>query len=286
MEAGVSVIIPTYNRGFILKRAVESVLSQSYKKLEVIIIDDASGDDTEQVVASIDDPRIRYYKLEQNKGTSWARNEGVRLAKYDFVAFQDSDDEWLPQKLEKQMQVLENAPAGTGMVYHPFHNIEKDEIWPQPKTESFYHGNLFELLLYGNVIGGPTILVRKDYFEDVRGFAASQYCLEDYEFVLRFARKYRIEYINEVLLYTHTIDEGVNSHKHNNILGKLYIIDCWKQEMLNCNLGDKNALKYNVDLALAFAHRYGFEDEVVPELDRILSSIENGQQFLPTEENS
>ena len=99
----ISVIIPTYNRAKELKRSVESVLAQTYDNFELIIVDDGSKDNTQEVIASIPDERIRYIKLEQNRGAAGARNEGVRASKCDLIAFQDSDDIWREEKLERQM---------------------------------------------------------------------------------------------------------------------------------------------------------------------------------------
>lgn len=269
MEAGVSVVLPTYNRAGMVQKAVESVLAQTYKNFELIIVDDASTDNTEDVVGSIKDDRIRYYKLETNKGPAGARNEGVEWASYDLVAFQDSDDEWLPKKLEKQVWALEHAPAGVGMVYHPFYR-EGQGAWPKPQTESFYRGNIFQLLLYGNVVDAPAMFLRRAAFLELGGFAENLRCLEDYEFALRFAYKYKIEFVNEVLLHKHVMDEGVNSQKKENISAKLYIIGKWKQEMLSCRLMDQNALEYNVNLVLALAQEYGYTEETTAELKRIL----------------
>lgn len=98
----VSVIIPTYNRVRTLPAAIDSVLNQTYKNLELIVMDDGSEDGTEQYVRNIADPRIRYRKSERNMGPSAARNNGAKLAAGEYLAFQDSDDEWMPDKLEKR----------------------------------------------------------------------------------------------------------------------------------------------------------------------------------------
>lgn len=98
----ISVVIPTYNRGFIIENSIRSVLNQTYKNIEVIIVDDGSTDNTEEVIKSINDKKIRYFKLKVNRGACYARNYGVSKAKGKYIAFQDSDDIFLPGKLEKQ----------------------------------------------------------------------------------------------------------------------------------------------------------------------------------------
>lgn len=106
----VSVIIPTYNRAGIIRRTIESVLAQTYQNLEIIIVDDASKDNTEEVVKAIEDERIRYVPNAKNHGASITRNNGVEAAKGEYVAFLDSDDVWLPDKIELQLPLLYNHP--------------------------------------------------------------------------------------------------------------------------------------------------------------------------------
>src|SRR4030042_5052103 len=103
----VSIIIPTYNRAHLVMRAINSVLDQSFQDFEIIIVDDASRDNTEKMVSGIRDKRIFYIRHEKNRGGSAARNTGIKQARGEYIAFLDSDDEWLPEKLEKQLKVLE-----------------------------------------------------------------------------------------------------------------------------------------------------------------------------------
>ena len=122
----VSVIIPTCNRAHLIGRAVKSVLAQTYRDIEVIIVDDGSTDNTEEVVKSFDDPRIRYVKLDVNKGAAAARNAGIRLARGGFVAFQDSDDEWCREKLADQMDSFRDLSMKTGVVFTGIWRIKND----------------------------------------------------------------------------------------------------------------------------------------------------------------
>ena len=97
----VSAIIPTYNRANIVIRAIQSVLNQTYQNFELLVIDDGSQDNTEEIVTGIHDNRIKYIRHEKNKGVAAARNTGIEAAKGEFIAFLDSDDEWLPNKLKR-----------------------------------------------------------------------------------------------------------------------------------------------------------------------------------------
>ena len=129
---GISVIIPTYNRAHLISRSAKSVLAQTYPDFELIIVDDGSGDNTEEIIEALADPRIRYLRHESNRGVSAARNTGIRAARGDYIAFQDSDDEWLPQKLEKQLGLFEQDNRGDlGLVLceHLSVNEAKQTAW-------------------------------------------------------------------------------------------------------------------------------------------------------------
>ena len=113
----VSIVLPTYNRAALLGRAIRSVLKQSYTDFELLVIDDGSTDQSSNVVAGFRDRRIKYISLEHNTGAGAARNVGIRIAKGKFLAFQDSDDEWMPSKLVKQMSAFERGSVRLGIVY-------------------------------------------------------------------------------------------------------------------------------------------------------------------------
>ena len=110
-KISVSVIIPTYNREKLVSRSIQSVLDQTYQDYEIIVVDDASIDNTEKVVKSFNDVRIRFLRSNLNKGGSAARNMGIIAANGEYIAFLDSDDEWLPEKLEKQISILKNLKS-------------------------------------------------------------------------------------------------------------------------------------------------------------------------------
>lgn len=116
MSVKVSVILPTFNRSETLEMAAKSVLNQSFTDLELIIVDDASTEDIRDVVDALDDNRVRYIRRESNGGAPTARNTGISAALGEFIAFQDSDDIWLPNKLEKQFEIFSRLPKDVGVV--------------------------------------------------------------------------------------------------------------------------------------------------------------------------
>lgn len=104
----ISIVIPTYNRAYTIERTINSVLNQTYSNFEIIIIDDASTDNTENIITSIKDSRVKYMKLNQNSMGRKPRNLGINMSQGEYIAFLDSDDEWFPDKLEKQVRFIES----------------------------------------------------------------------------------------------------------------------------------------------------------------------------------
>src|SRR5438132_12765470 len=105
----VSVIIATHNRARLLRRAIHSVLAQTFEDWELLVVDDGSTDNTETIAVSLQDLRICYLRHEVNRGLSAARNTGIRISRGEYVAFLDDDDEWLPKKLERELEVFRSS---------------------------------------------------------------------------------------------------------------------------------------------------------------------------------
>ena len=184
----VSVIVPTHNRVGLLAEAVHSVLAQTFADFEVIIVDDGSTDRTADRVAGIGDPRVQYH-YQVNAGPSRARNAGIALARGEFVAFLDDDDSWLPEKLERQMDVLTARPH-VDVVYcgFTFVGAEGEELaidYHRPASR----GSLYVDLMFENVITGSAsaALLRKSCFTDVGLFDDALLAWEDQDLWRRLA---------------------------------------------------------------------------------------------------
>jgi glycosyltransferase involved in cell wall biosynthesis len=171
-KPAVSVIIPTYNRAHLIGRAIQSVLDQTYQDFEIIIVDDGSTDNTEVVLKKFQnkDERIRYIRHDKNKGGSTARNTGIKAARGRFIALLDSDDEWLPEKLQKQLEVFESSPPEVGVVYTKTYHRANKKIYPFSKEEQ-KDGMIFQDLLNLDISKNcgqtSTLLIKKECFEKV-----------------------------------------------------------------------------------------------------------------------
>ncbi len=200
----VSVILPTYNRASELGKAMQSVLDQTYENLELIVVSDGSTDETEQVVRDFSDARVRLVQSEKNGGLAYARNMGIREARYDLLAFHDDDDLWKPEKLENQVRELLQSDLSTGFCYCEMSYIMLDgktvHIVPRREISDVRkRGYLYPELLRRNFIGGPTLLVRKECLEEVGLFDETLAIFEDWDMVLRLSKCYDAAFVAEPL---------------------------------------------------------------------------------------
>jgi len=179
----VSVIIPTHNRAHLVAEAIDSVLSQTFTDFELIVVDDGSIDNTEEVVRSFIDRRLKYLK-QTNKGVSAARNTGIETAKGEFIAFLDDDDLFLPAKLSLQLARAADDPTA-GLVYGKYLSAIRSE--GSMKAAGVCHPKL-ELrdLLLGPAFHWSTVLIRRTLLEQVGGFEENLGG-EDWELALRLA---------------------------------------------------------------------------------------------------
>ena len=169
----VSVIIPTYNRESTIKKSIDSVLQQTYKDLELIIVDDGSTDNTGQIINGYQDSRLHYIKAEKRGGANKARNIGIVNAKGEYIAFQDSDDIWEKDKLEKQVRVLQENKQIDGVFCRHMYYFANGKMISTPNkkfTKDLLQEKLKETLARGNVIGTPTLIVRKSCFDKIGMF--------------------------------------------------------------------------------------------------------------------
>ena len=158
----ISVIIPTYNRGKSIIQSINSVLDQTYHNLEILIVDDCSTDDTEYLISKIDDPRVKYIKLKENKGASFARNIGIKISTGKYITFQDSDDIYKANKIEKQYinLIKKNSDFDFCKICLHINNSFKVIFPRQYQQRSIAKKKIIEELCNGNFISTQSILVK------------------------------------------------------------------------------------------------------------------------------
>lgn len=193
----ISVVIPCFNRKNTLSRSIDSVINQTYKPFEIIVVDDGSTDGTRDFILN-SYPNIRYF-FQPKKGVSSARNKGIRESSSNWIAFLDSDDEWLPQKLEKQKNQLEKH-SGI-FISHT------NEIWirngvrvNQMKKHQKYGGYIFDKCLDICRMSPSSVLIHNRVLEDIGLFDEKLQVCEDYDLWLRISSKYSVLFEKELLI--------------------------------------------------------------------------------------
>jgi glycosyltransferase involved in cell wall biosynthesis len=196
----VSVIIPTYNRAAFIAGAVKSVLAQSLRDLEIIVVDDAGTDDTAAVIENFHDPKIVYLRHDRQRGGAAARNTGILHSTGEYVAFLDDDDEWYPEKLARQMDVMLAGSAELGGVYTGYFIVDRSDGKIRGQIVPSHRGDISSALLAGNCIGGTSsVLLRRACFE-IGLFDERLPSFQDYDLWLRIARKFHFDFIREPML--------------------------------------------------------------------------------------
>lgn len=228
MNPSVSIVLPTYNRAHIISKAIDSVLNQTYRDFELIIVDDCSTDNTKSLIDNYEDERIHYVRCPENMGAAGARNFGAFTSVAPYLAFCDSDTVWAVDKLERQMNFMSEHPD-ISLVFHSFLSIQEDQQILEPNQErlSSLSVSIFYDLLFGPLIDTPTILMRTDIFRNMEGFLGSLKSHEDYEFSLRVAKDYKIGHLMEPLLFSYHVDTGVNSNYHEILRTNFYILNLY-----------------------------------------------------------
>lgn len=206
-----SVILPTYSRADLLGRAIHSVLAQTYSDFELVIVDDASTDNTGDVVEGFDDDRIVYVRQRVNGGVSAARNTGIRRARGQYISLLDDDDEYLPRFLEETYQQFEVAPASVGFTWcgvrivqdtHLGEVFVRDKLWKPPSSVDSEQRRLS--FIRAQAIGtGFGLTVRAGCFETVDMFDESLKMAVDAEFFVRLGREYDFRVLEEILVKVH-----------------------------------------------------------------------------------
>lgn len=192
----VSVIIPTYNRHDMVRRAVESVINQTVEPYEIIVVDDGSTDSTQEIIW---DDSVRSFRIPHSGFPGFVRNYGVDKSVGDYISFLDSDDIWHPNKLEEQLEFIKRQ-TDCKVLHTKEKWIMNGKTVSQKKRKHKREGFIFKDSLQGCIIGPSTVLIKRDIFQEFNGFDPTIEVGEDYDLWLRITNKYQIHYIDKELI--------------------------------------------------------------------------------------
>lgn len=230
----VSVVIPTYNRGVFIGRAVCSVLAQTFTDFEIIVVDDGSADDTAKRVLELaqTDSRVCYLPHETNRGAQAARNTGIQAAKGQYIAFLDSDDEWLPEKLERQMVLFSQGGNRLGVVYAGYRQVSSDGRSSIEELPTF-RGDVYKTALARWIAGTITLVIRKDLFEQAGLCDESIRAYQEWDLCICLARYAEFDFVPQPLGIYHI--HSLPTISKNLLLsawGYLDVVEAHREEIL------------------------------------------------------
>ena len=204
----ISVVIPCYNRRDRILASVESVLGQSYDALELLVVDDASTDGTAELFENYPDQRLRFLRYEENRGACYARNYGAERATGEYLAFQDSDDIWHRDKLEKQLCHLRRT--GADMSFCGMNRVSERGSHFYYPVHPFHPERGLEEMLAENRAGTQTMLMRREVWEKLR-FDESFRRYQDWDFSIRAARDFQLAYLPEALVESTVGEDSISA---------------------------------------------------------------------------
>lgn len=219
----VSVIIPTFNRAQCIKRAILSIFNQKYTDLEIIVVNDGSKDNTSEIISSLQDRRLRLICHETNKGLAAARNTGINNAEGKFITFLDDDDEWLPEKINKQLNIFEEKQEEIGLVFtNGYSEAEKRSIINRTNSGIIYNPMVNKFFPLRILITPPSSwMLPAKIIKSIGYFDESMHSYwDDGDFFVRLANKHPVYFLNEDLVIWHLQEKHVNMISPNLIRGK------------------------------------------------------------------
>lgn len=227
----VSVIVPTHNRPDFLEKTIQSILDQTYSNLEIIVVSNGFSESNKKTVQKFNDPRILYLEQENSGGPASPRNHGIKKAHGSYLAFCDDDDLWLPEKIEKQVAILEKQPE-FGLCYTKMIRFNENKEWSNSNEEGPV---TFTSLLYTNTAPISSVIVKKHLIDKSGGFSESRKVgdSEDYEFLLRHILSTKFYFLDEYLIKYWS---GNNTTTAINYKNKIFGVIKYTKTLFNCHL--------------------------------------------------
>lgn len=233
VNAKVTVVIATYNRPQLLKRALESVFAQGFQDFEIVVVDDGLKERAESVAGEFNDSRIRYIQHERNRGCSAAKNTGIRAAKGGYIAILDDDDAWLPEKLEVQVRALEGTSPDVGFSFHAAIEVfdDREYVTTVPEGEADYLD--FALRTFSGMIDS-SMMYKRDVFEKTGYLNESYPTHTGAEFIIRVSKHFKGVGINTPLV-RREMKSGhaqMGSNIGKRVRGRIMLLEEYKEEFL------------------------------------------------------
>ena len=272
LRPSVSVVLPTRDRAGSLERSIRSVLEQSFADLELIVVDDDSSDTTDRVISSITDSRVQYVRLEQRAGAANARNAGLARCTAELVSFQDSDDEWLPERLALHVAHLRAAPAGVAGVYSDGVLIRSDGTRRLLRAPSMVRGRLLDpatRYYQSFMLGTPAATIVRRTAEAIGGFDERMPAFEDLDLFLRLAANWDLAHIERPLTVYHGQGGGISSNFELELAARRRLLLKHRRALL------RESPWFIVTEALAIIARRGLS----PIVDRHLTPLDRSSQI-------
>lgn len=251
----ISVVLPTYNRGYIIEKAIVSVVSQTYENWELIVVDDASTDETWKVMEKYNDKRIKYIREEENRGANYCRNTGARHSNGTYIAFLDSDNYWEREKLEIQVNTIRMTDEDVAFVFCDEMIDFEGRQYIFPEHWNYMEMDIGKTLYERNIIDTNTALVKKTCFERAGGFDEKMPRIQDWEFFFRLVNVYGY--------------------------GAVYIPQCLNNNIIQQNSITKQGKKY-VD---AIFHMLGKYPEEFQSIELLEHHIREAFAYAPEEQS-
>lgn len=233
-EPLISIVIPSYNREKVILRSINSVLNQTYKNIELIVVDDCSTDNTEEIIKQIGDNCVQYIRLEKNSGACIARNRGIDEANGAFIAFNDSDDVWHDNKLESQFSFLEENNADVvSCSMNVFDENAGKMMYTFPDSAKVSEGEVvFQNLLCYNCTSTQLLFGKTECFKSEK-FDAKMPRFQDWEECLRLSKKYKFYFQNEILVDTFQQKDSITKNPQKGIAGMNMLFEKYKDDILS-----------------------------------------------------
>ena len=276
----IDVILPTFNRAYCLKRTIDSVLSQTYNELNLYVIDDGSTDETKNLISQYQNESRVHYFFQDNKGVSAARNCGIQQGQAEWVSFVDSDDEWLPHKLEIQVDFIKKNSN--------YRFVHSDEIWmrngvrvnPKKKFDKSHH-DLFRRSLEMCLISPSTVVMKKELCLQHGLFNENFIVCEDYDLWLKILATEEVGFISEFLIKKYGGHSDQLSTQYTamdfwrirslvSLLGNRLVTDEVKRSQIKVEIRKKAEILLNGFLKHQKVHEYDELKSLIKTLDELL----------------